>query len=354
MMSSSTSHTAAILRAANSEHDIGPRTTPSISSDEVLTKITATAINPVDWKLRDDFGDVLTYPTVLGSDAAGEIMKVGGDITNFAVGDRVFFQGIINNPDASTFQQYCKMPAALVSKTPNNLSDDQVAGVSLATMAATTALYAKSGHGILPPWSKGGETVGHGKAIIILGGSGSVGQYAIKLAKISGYERIVTNSSAAHFAVLESLGATTVLDRSVATPADYAKAAGGLEVGHLLDAVSIDETQVLAIDILQHLSGGVVVTLLPAIMEPIQVPHPDPQRPVQMKRVTGLGSLPEVRHLSEPLMKALEGENGWLARGLLRPNKVELVSGGLPALETALKKNKKGVSGIKIVIRPQE
>lgn len=353
-MSFPTSHNAAILRVPKSQHVIGIRATPSISSDDVLIKVTATAINPIDWKLRDEFGDFLTYPAVLGSDAAGEIVKVGDGVVDFVVGDRVFFQGIIGNANSSTFQQYCKMPAALVGKTPSNLSDDQVAGVSLATMAAATALYAESGHGIPPPWSKGGEKVGRGKAIIILGGSSSVGQYAIQLANISGFEGIVTNSSATHFAALRSLGATVVLDRSTAAPAEYARAAGGFEVSHVLDAISTDETQVLGIDILQQLQGGDVVTLLPSMEEPIRVPHPDPQRPVQTKRVTGLGSLPELRHLSEPLMKALGGENGWLAKGMLKPNKVEVVPGGLSSLETALAKNKKGVSGIKVIIRPQE
>ncbi|KAJ5645900.1 GroES-like protein [Penicillium lividum] len=57
-------------------------------------------------------------------------------------------------------------------------------------------------------------------------------------------------------------------------------------------------------------------------------------------RITGLGSLPELRHLSEPLIQALGGENGWLAKGKLQPNKVELVSGGLSALEAALERNK--------------
>lgn len=350
-MSSPASHSAAILSAPKSQLEIGTRATPHISSDEVLIKVTASAINPIDWKLRDEFGDILTYPTVLGSDAAGVIVSVGDSITDFAAGDRVLFQGIINNSDASTFQQYCKMPAALVAKTPSNISDDQAAGVCLATMAAFTALYSESGHGIQPPWSEGGEQLGRGKAVVILGGSSSVGQYAIQLAKISGFEGIITNSSPAHFDALQSLGATAVLDRSIATPAEYSKAIGSLEVSLVFDAISIETTQALGVNILQQLTGGEVVTLLPAMIEPIAVPHPDPQRPVRIKRVAGLGWLPELRHLSEPLMKAIGGEDGWLAKGMLKPNKGEVIPGGLSSLEAAFAKSKKGVSGIKIVIQ---
>ncbi|KPM41141.1 hypothetical protein AK830_g5445 [Neonectria ditissima] len=241
-MSAPTLHTASILSAPKAQLEIGARKTPRISSDEVLIKVTASAINPIDWKLRDEFGSILNYPTVLGSNAAGVIVSVGDGITDFAVGDRVLFQGIINDSDASTFQQYCKMPAALVAKTPGNISDDQAAGVCLATMAAFTALYSESGHGIQPPWSQGGEQFGRGKAIVILGGSSSVGQYAIQLAKMSGFEAIITNSSPAHFDTLLALGATTVLDRSAATTTEYAKAVGSLDVSLVLDAISIEAT----------------------------------------------------------------------------------------------------------------
>ncbi|KUJ15071.1 GroES-like protein [Mollisia scopiformis] len=353
-MAPPTSNNAAILRVRHGQHQIVTRATPSILSDEVLIQITATAINPVDWKLRDDFGDMLTYPAVLGSDAAGNIAAVGDEVTTLSVGDRVFFQGIIGNSDASTFQQYCKMPAVLVGKTPSRISDEQAGATSLSSMAAATALYSDTGFAIQPPWTEGGEQSGQGKAIIILGGSSSVGQYAIQLARISGFQRIITNSSKSHFAALQRLGATEVLDRSSATPADYAAATHGLEATHVLDAISIETTTLLAIDILQQLKGGDVVTLLPKMQQPIKPPHPDPQRPVHTKRVVGLGSLPENRHISEPLMNALGGDDGWLAKGIFVPINVEIVTGGLAALEMALAKNKKGVSGVKIVIRPHE
>ncbi|RDW63265.1 hypothetical protein BP6252_10810 [Coleophoma cylindrospora] len=102
--------------------------------------------------------------------------------------------GIINEAVAATFQQYYKMPVALVAKLRRNLSDAQVAGVSLATMAAATDLYSPTGHDLPVPWTKDGMSAGHGKAIIIFGGSSSVGQYANQLAKISGFEGIVTNN----------------------------------------------------------------------------------------------------------------------------------------------------------------
>lgn len=352
-MSPPSFHLAALLQSSDYKYNVTTRATPSISSDEVLIKVTATAINPIDWKLPALLGDALQYPTVLGSDGAGEIVSVGDAVKNFEVGNRVFWQGILGQPDNCTFQQYCKMPAVLVGKTPDNVSDTEAASVSLTTMAAATALYDPTGHGLPLPWSAGGDQAGHGKAIIILGGSSSVGQYSIQLAKLSGFEKIVANCSPTHFDLLRSIGATAVLDRSTASPADYKLAVGGLLVEHVVDAISSNATQNLAIDILHEFEGGNVVTFL-GPQSPVNIPNPNLQKPVELKSVVGLGSLPHLRYLSEPLFAAIGGEKGWLASGKLKPNKVDVVPGGLHSAEKAVEMNKQGLSGIKKVIQPSK
>ena len=135
-----------------------------------------------DWHLF-----IASYPAILGSDASGSIAALAPDVTDFAVGERVFFQGIIANYDASTFQQYLKLPAWVVGKTPKNVSDDEAAGVSLATIAALTAFYDSTGYNLTPPpWEPHGNSAATNKAVAIIGGSTSVGQYAIQLARLSG------------------------------------------------------------------------------------------------------------------------------------------------------------------------
>ncbi|KAL1297974.1 hypothetical protein AAFC00_006482 [Neodothiora populina] len=352
-MSVPTSHSAAILPKAKGTHEVQARPTPSLGPDEVLIRIIATAINPVDWKIRDYAFLLSEYPAVLGSDAAGEVVLTGTDVKSFTSGDRVFFQGILGNYDSSTFQQYCKMPASLLGKTPKSISDEQAAGVCLATLAVIVGLYDKSGQGLAPPpWAEGGDQVGKGKAAIIIGGSSSVGQYAIQFARLSGFERIITNSSAAHEEYLKSLGATTVLDRSKATPKDFKDAAGGCEVTYVQDTISSTDTQTLAVEILRQFNRGNVITVMPAVEEAVKMGKDEAHSSVQVKQIMGFGSSPALRYLSEPLMKALGGEDGWLATGKFTPNRTELTEGGLYALEKALEKNKKGVSGIKVVIRP--
>lgn len=349
-------HSAAFLLKAQSKHEVQGRPIPSLDPDELLIKITSTAINPIDWKIRDLNYFNPEFPAVLGSDAAGEVAVAGADVgKDFAQGEKVFFQGIIPNYDSCTFQQYAKIPAALVGKTPSNISDDEAAGVSLASVAAVTGLYDKTGQGICPPpWDKDGDNAGKGKAAIIIGGSSSVGQYLIQFLRLSGFERIITNSSSTHVDHLKSLGATTVLDRSKATAKDFKEAAGDLDVEFVGDAISTKETQTLGIEILRQFSGGNVVTFIPAADEIHKLGQQDGQKLVKVKVVIGVGSSPDLRYLSEPMMKALGGEDGWIAKEKYFPNRTEVVAGGLAAIDEALDKNKKGVSGVKIVVQPHD
>ncbi|OJJ37000.1 hypothetical protein ASPWEDRAFT_38640 [Aspergillus wentii DTO 134E9] len=350
---------AAVVPKPRAQNIISERTLQPLKPGEVAIKITATAINPVDWKMRDYDAFISEYPAVLGSDAAGVIVDTAPDVSSHDVGDRVFFQGIVGNYDSSTFQQYCKMPAVLVSKTPNCITDEQAAGVSLATVAAVTAFYDKQGHGMIPPWEPQGHQVGNGKAIVIIGGGSSVGQYAIQLARLSGFSRIITNASPANHAFLERLGAHVVLHRAHCTAADFNAAISGLPLEMVFDAISIKSTQVLSVQIIQcKRTAGDVVTV--HVVNPETV-DPDAaalsrstEQMVEIKQVLGLGSSPELRYLSEPMVKHLGGEDGCIARRLFIPNRVRVIPGGLRSVEAALASNKNGVSGEKIVFKPCE
>lgn len=354
-MSVPESHKAALVPEPGAKHVVADRSLPALSSGEVAIKITATAINPVDWKIRDYKVFIQKYPAVLGSDAAGTIAAVGPDVTDLSVGDRVFFQGIIGNYDASTFQQYCKMPAELVAKTPSNTSDDEAAGIMLASIAVVTAFYDKTGHHLTPPWNKDGDRAGEGKALVILGGSSSVGQYAIQLAKLSGFERIVTNSSAKHVEHLKSLGADVVLDRATHNkPEDFqaAVADGQVPLAFVFDAISAKDTQILGVQILGATQNTSHVVTVQGVDAEAKELGEKQQNKVEVKQVMGLGSSPALRYLSEALARHLGGEDGYIARGQFVPNRPLVVGGGLAGLEEALEKNKKGVSGEKVVIRP--
>ncbi|KAF7595924.1 hypothetical protein BBP40_004070 [Aspergillus hancockii] len=344
---------AAVVPEPQGKHTIAERSLAPLEANDVAIKITATAVNPVDWKIRDHNIFLKEYPAVLGSDAAGEVVAVGANVSTHAIGDRVFFQGILGRYDSSTFQQFCKMPAELVSKTPANISDDQAAGISLATMAVVTGLYDQTGHGITPPWETNGAKAGEGKAIAIIGGASSVGQYAIQFARLSGFDRIIVNASLSHHEFLKELGAHVVLDRKSSTAEDFLAASGGHPVRYVYDAISSMETQTLAVQIAHATKGAAnrVVTVQGADSDAVQLGESmEPQ--VEVKQIIGLGSSPTLRHLSEPMARHLGGEDGYIAKGRFVPNRVRLIDGGIGAVEDALRTNKEGVSGEKVVFRP--
>lgn len=224
------------------------------------------------------------------------------------------------------------------------------------------------------PWEEGGRTVGKGQALVVIGGSSSVGQYAIQMARLSGFERVVTSASAKHAEHLKALGAHVVLDRNSesSSPEDFCHASlgGGLPLSRVFDAIGIPSTILLGIKTLQLAGasdavfvrpcGGIVPEDFEGIaagrgaFTPAEVTKQSQDGPVkvEIKTILGIGSLPGLRHISEPLQTYLGGEEGYIAQGLFRPNQPLVVPGGLEAVETALSKNKEGVSGEKVVIRP--
>ena len=354
-MSVPSKHRVAYVHAPGEAPKISDRTLGELKPDEIAIKIAATAINPVDWKTRDH-GLFLVpnwqYPAILGSDGSGTVAAIGKDVSDYSVGDRVFFQSGYGDDDVSTFQEYIKLPAEVVAKTPENISDAEASGIVLATFAAATAYYDKTGQGLKAPWVEGGSEAGKGKAIVILGGSSSVGQYAIQLARLSGFERIVTNASATHQDYLKSLGAHVVLDRNASGVNDFQKVLEGLSLEFVFDAIASKETQVLGVEILQssNIKNSRVVLVLPVDEEARKLgeskePH------VAVQSIMGIALNPDLRYLIKSLTDSLGGQDGWVAKGEFKPNRVELIQGGLEKLQEGMEKNKQGVSGVKVVIQ---
>ena len=354
-MSIPKSHRAAYIHGKGEAPQVAERTLGEVKPDEIAIKMAATAINPVDWKLRD-FGLFIVpgwqYPAILGSDGSGTVAAVGSAVTNFKVGERVFFQSGYGSDDVSTFQEYIKIPAEIVAKTPSNISDEEASGIVLAAHAVAAAFYDTTGHGLTPPWGPNGDVVGKDKAIIILGGSSSVGQYAIQLARLSGFSRIITNASPKHANFLKELGAHVVLDRNTSTVEEFQKAVEGLPLEFVFDSISNKDTQKMGVAILQatKTQGSDVVTVMPEDEEAKKDGEQGDIK-VTVKQIWGIALAPSLRYLITKLTDNLGGEDGWIAKGLFRPNTVEVTEGGLEKLQEGMEKNKNGVSGVKVIIK---
>ena len=179
--------------------------------NEIVVKNHAIALNPVDWA-RQAMGDALfswtTYPCVLGSDVAGEVVEAGKGVTRFKTGDRVtgLALGLTSNRAAEgAFQAYTVLPVHLTSPIPKNLSFESASVIPLGISTAACGLFQKEYLALrfptAPPIKSTGET------ILIWGGSTSVGSNAIQLAVAAGYE-VITTASPKNFDYVKKLGAS--------------------------------------------------------------------------------------------------------------------------------------------------
>ncbi|KAJ7709030.1 GroES-like protein, partial [Mycena rosella] len=316
---------------------------PEPVNGHVQVRVEAAGVLPADYKIYDyGLGFVHKYPTVLGIDAAGEVTKLGPGVTKFKVGDRVAFVGNpnfpegVSNGDRGAFQQYTLADIRVTTKIPSNIDYDSASTFS--GNGNTTACIMYDDLKFKEPWL-GGEGAYKGEKIAILGGSSSLGSYLIQFAVLSGLE-VITTSSPAHFDYLKSLGATTVIDRSASDVAAQILAAAGGPLKYVVDSISLADTQLLAVEIVQRQGQLVLV----------------------------LGSKPDTTAAAEAKNIAIVQAHGWginerfwdsledyFTRGVIKCNRPTVLPGGLRAWEEAFDLQRKGkVSGTKIVIRPQE
>ncbi|WP_020614883.1 NADP-dependent oxidoreductase [Paenibacillus daejeonensis] len=172
---------------------------PNAEANQVVVKLEATSINPIDWKLREGYLKQMfdwEFPIILGWDAAGVISEIGSHVTKWKVGDRVF-----SRPDTTrlgTYAEYTAIDEHLLAKVPDSITSEEAAAVPLAGLTAWQALFT---HGNLK----------EGEKVLIHAGAGGVGIYSIQLAKHAG-AHVITTASEKNHELLYSLGADQVID----------------------------------------------------------------------------------------------------------------------------------------------
>jgi len=172
---------------------------PTPSADEVLVKIYASGVNPVDWKIRkglrkDKFP--VNFPLILGWDVSGVIQEVGEDVKDLKAGDEVY-----GRPDPTkngTYAEYIVVKANQLAIKPKSIDHIHAAGVPLAGLTAWQGLF---DHGHLEK----------GQRVLIHAASGGVGTFAVQFAKWKGAYVIGTTSSQ-NVNFVKQLGADEVID----------------------------------------------------------------------------------------------------------------------------------------------
>lgn len=168
---------------------------PQITDDQVLIKIKAAGINPVDTKIRSGAhttSKTLQLPAILGKDFSGIIEMIGKNVKNFQVGDPVF--GLASQ----TYAQYVAVDPDSITKKPENISFEEAAAVPLASLTAYQAIH---DHLRLQA----------GERILIQSAAGGVGHFAVQLAKIAG-AFVSGTSSGKNIEFIKGLGVDQPID----------------------------------------------------------------------------------------------------------------------------------------------
>jgi NADPH:quinone reductase-like Zn-dependent oxidoreductase len=209
-------NTAAWINAKGAKLEVGPAPYTAPGDDQIVIRNYAAAINPLDWIIQVA-GTVayrwLKYPTVLGSDVAGEVVEVGKAVTRFRVGDRVLGHAVGSDKDSNSaaeggFQLYTVVLERMAAPIPDTMAFEDAAVLPLGVSTAASGLFQKDQLGLRHPAPNAGPT---GETLLVWGGSTSVGSNAIQLAAAAGYE-VITTASPRNFEYVKSLGASQVFD----------------------------------------------------------------------------------------------------------------------------------------------
>ena len=185
---------------------------PRLLSRQVLIKIAATSVNPVDVKIRQGKLAAIApeFPAILHGDVSGVITEIGDKVTEFKPGDQVFTCAGGVRGCGGALAEYIAADADLVALKPNSLTHRETAALPLVSITAWTALVGKA-------------RVQAGQQVLIHGATGGVGHIAIQLAKSLGSKVYASCGSEQKAALATELGADQVINYHETDVAAYVK-----------------------------------------------------------------------------------------------------------------------------------
>ena len=214
---------------------------PEPGPTDVLVRVMAASLNPLDTKLQAGYLDSffpLTFPSKMGTDLAGTVEKTGSLISRWRAGDRVVAR--LAPTDGGAFAEFAIVAEDQRVRMPEDLGFDQAAGLPTAAATAWQALF---------------ETAGltAGQTVLIHAGAGGVGSFAIQFAHAAG-ARVLATASGDGIEIARRLGADQVIDYR---KGDFALAVADMDI--VLDTVG-GETQQKSLRVLRR--GGKLVTVV--------------------------------------------------------------------------------------------
>ena len=214
---------------------------PEPKADQILIRVIAAGVNPVDGMIRsgmfakDGNG---AFPMVLGGDIAGVVERVGNKITKFKAGDPVF--AYVSLDSGGGYAQYAVVPEGDAAPKPKSLTYVEAGAVPIVALTAWQALIDIA-------------KLSAGQTVLIHGGSGGVGSFAIQIAKARG-AKVIATASTANQDLLKQLGTDVAVDYTKQKFEDVAK-----DVDVVLDSVGKD-TLTRSYGVVKK--GGIIVSLV--------------------------------------------------------------------------------------------
>jgi NADPH:quinone reductase-like Zn-dependent oxidoreductase len=182
---------------------------PEPKDDEILIRVMAAGVNPVDGYIRQgNLAKVMgAFPLILGMDIAGLVEKTGAKTTKFKAGDPVYAYSSFK--EQGGYAQFAVVKENEAALKPRSITFEQAAAVPLAATTAWQALVDKG-------------QLGSGQTVLIHGGSGGVGSFAVQIAKVRG-ARVIATASSANQELLKQLGADQAIDYTTTKFEDVVK-----------------------------------------------------------------------------------------------------------------------------------
>jgi NADPH:quinone reductase-like Zn-dependent oxidoreductase len=276
---------------------------PSAAPNGVVVRVAYAGVNPADWKNREGWlAQFFEYrfPFVLGFDAAGVIAEVGEGVTDLVVGDRVLTASNMGRGERGTYAEYVASDRERVVRLPDSVRLAEAAAMPTAGCTCWEALFDVG-------------DVGAGSTVLINGGAGGMGSYAIQLATMVG-ARVAATCGPANLDYVRGLGAALAIDYRLGAvgQAVRAWAPGGVDL--VVDTVG----QGTLLDSIEMVKRGSVVTPIATLIA--DEPMPDPARAAEL----GVSVIPTMSNYAnqERQLTALVDA---LAAGRIRAPQLEIL-----------------------------
>ncbi|KAF1979314.1 GroES-like protein [Bimuria novae-zelandiae CBS 107.79] len=324
---------------------------PEPSSTQVLVKVLYAAINPVDVFTTQLGLLVEAWPFVPGSEASGVVVKAGSDAVSplggkFKEGDIVSGCVRLGVAGHGTFAEYFLLDAEVAVPKPKALTLPQAATVAVGALTAFLGIFGELGISI--EGIEEGKGQGGGKWIIVFGGAGATGKFAVQALKLAGY-KVVTTCSTKSFELVKSLGADATVDYKLAPDeiVEQVKQITERELDLAFDAVSVNNDLVAKIFTAIPSSSGQRLYTTTNDWDPA----PDAALGFITKGIT-LGPIgrPESAELNKKLTSWIPVINRLLGSGKLKPGDYSVEGTGVEGIQQAWDAQKSGKLGNKKVI----